>query len=129
MSKELFYQNLIEILEPKKKGDHAWFLSLLDEEEQMRYEQAHIKAVMQMLRIARIRPHQIAVNTAKAEIAELEKDKDNAAENYKKILALLAEIKTRKEKIDVYRPFFEEPYFARMDLVAECPENNLRELT
>ena len=117
MSNELFYQNLIKTLDAKKSGDHAWFLSLLDDETQTRYETEHIKAVMQMLRIARIRPHQTIINSAKAEIAELEKDKDNAAENYKKILGLLAEIKARKEKIDAFRPFFEEPYFARMDLV------------
>ena len=117
MSNELFYQNLIKTLDPKKSGDHAWFLALLDEEEQTRYEKEHIKAVMQMLRIARIRPHQNVIASAKAEISELEKDKDNAAENYKKILARLAEIKSRKEKIDAFRPFFEEPYFARMDLV------------
>ena len=117
MSKELFYDNLIKTLDPKKSGDHAWFLSLLDEEEQARYEKAHIQAVMQMLKHVRIRPHKNAVKQAKAEIATLEKDKDNAAENYKKILALLAEIKVREEKINAFRPFFEEPYFARMDLV------------
>lgn len=117
MSKELFYDNLTKMLDPKKSGDHAWFLSLLDEEEQSRYENAHIQAVMQMLKRTRINPHKNAVKQAKAEIALLEKDKDNAAENYKKILALLAEIKNREEKINAFRPFFEEPYFARMDLV------------
>ena len=117
MSKELFYDNLTKTLDPKKSGDHAWFLSLLDEEEQSRYEKAHIQATMQILKLVRIRPHKNAVKQAKAEITALEKDKDNAAENYKKILALLAEIKVREEKINAFRPFFEEPYFARMDLV------------
>ena len=30
---------------------------------------------------------------------------------------LLKKIQQEKEKIDSYRPYFEEPYFARMDLI------------
>ena len=28
------YENLIKLLDPKNTGDHAWFLSLLDDEAQ-----------------------------------------------------------------------------------------------
>ena len=113
----LSYGKILALLDSKKAADKEWFLSLLDEETQKKYEDEHMEAVMQMLRIARIRPHKTAEKQAKEEIARLEKDKYNQAENYRKIKELLAEIENRKEKIDAYRPFFDEPYFARMDLV------------
>lgn len=117
MSVKIPYDNLIKLLDPKKQGDHDWFLSLLDDEKQRVYEEEHVEAVMQMLRIARIRPHKIAVKEAKEEIARLEKDKYSAAENYRKIKELLAEITRHEEKTETFRPFFDEPYFARMDLI------------
>ena len=117
MSDITSYENLIELLESKKSGDHAWFLSLLDDEEQKRYEDEHMQAVMLALKLMRIRPHERLIKSAKQEIATLEKDKENQAENYRKIKNLLAEIAMRQEKIDEFKPFFDEPYFARMDLV------------
>ncbi len=117
MSLKIPYEKLIRLVEPKKNGDHEWFLSLLDDEKQIAYEQEHIDAVMQMLRIAHIRIHKNAIKQMENEIAELEKDKYNAAENYRKIQGILSEIEHRKAKIEEYRPFFNEPYFARMDLV------------
>ncbi|MBQ7879703.1 MAG: hypothetical protein IJ317_03535 [Clostridia bacterium] len=111
------YEKITEYLEPKKSGDHAWFLSLLDDDKQRIYEEGHLTAVMQMLRIAHIRPRKKAEQEAREEIARLEKDKDTPAENYRKIKLLLAEIQRLKEKTDTFRPLFDEPYFARMDLV------------
>ena len=116
MSDKIAYENLIKTLEPKKAGDRAWFLSLLDDELQKTYEDEHMQAVMQMLRIARIRPHKIKIKAAKDEIKELERE-GNSAENYRKIKILLAQIDAENEKVQSYRPFFEEPYFARMDLI------------
>ncbi len=116
MSEKNPYENLINVLNPSKVADHEWFLSLLDDDKQKHYEDEHILAVLKMLRIARIRTHKNAINNAKAEIARLEKE-ENSAENYRKIRILLAEIEKQKEKMDAFRPFFEEPYFARMDLV------------
>ncbi len=113
----LSYEKITALLDSKKSGDKAWFLSLLNEDMQSAYENEHIEAVMQMLRIVRIRPHKQAIKSAREEIARLEKDKENQAENYRKIKQLLAEIENRKEKIETFRPFFDEPYFARMDLV------------
>ncbi len=110
------FENLIALLDPHKNGDKAWFLSLLEEEEQKAYEEKHMEAVMQALRIVRIRPHKNAIKQAKVEILALEQEKDSA-ENYRKIKLLLAEIQRQEEKINAYRPFFDEPYFARMDLV------------
>ena len=110
------YENLMELINPKKSGDHAWFLSLLDDEYQKSYEDEHLNAVMQMLRIARIRPHKKAIQRAKEEIKRLEKE-ETTAENYRTHLLLNEEIKAENDKMETYRPFFEEPYFARMDLI------------
>ncbi len=116
MSKKIVYEELLRLLDWKKSGDHEWFLSLLDDEGQREYEDKHLEAVLQMLRIARIRPHKWAIRQAQEEIERLEKE-ENSAENYRKIKNLLAEIEQEKEKMEVYRPFFDEPYFARMDLI------------
>ncbi len=116
MAEKIPYDKLIAILDPHKTGNHEWFLSLLDDEKQKAYEIEHLEAVMQTLKCVRIRPHKNAVKEAKAEIAKLEKEGDNA-ENYRKIKALLARIETENSKIEAFRPFFDEPYFARMDLI------------
>ena len=117
MADKIPYENLLTLLNPQKAGDHDWFLSLLDDEKQRTYEDEHINAVMQMLRIARIRPHKNAIREAKAEIARLEKEEWDNAETYRKIKGLLAEIEKENEKVETYHPFFDEPYFARMDLI------------
>ena len=116
MSEKIPYEQLLSIIDTKKAGDHDWFLSLLDDEKQWLYEEEHIEAVMQMLRIVRIRPHKKAIRAAKEEIESLEREGDNA-ENYRKIKNLLAEIEQEEAKMQTYRPFFDEPYFARMDLI------------
>lgn len=116
MAEKFSYEKLIEILDTKKSGEREWFLSLLDDEKQKNYEEEHLQAVLQMLKIARIQPHKNAINEAKLEIAALEKE-GSSAENYLKIKNLLAKIEANKEKIESYRPFFDEPYFARMDLI------------
>ena len=116
MAEKISYERLIEILDTKKAGDHEWFLSLLDDEKQKLYEDEHLQAVLQILKIARIQPHKNAIKEAKAEISALEKE-GSSAENYLKIKHLLAKIEANKQKIESYRPFFDEPYFARMDLI------------
>lgn len=110
------YENWCNLLNPSKSGDHDWFLSLLRDDEQRAYEEAHLDAVMQMLRLVRIRPHKKNIAEAKAEIENLEREGSNA-ENYRKILQYNAEIQLERKKMDTYRPFFDEPYFARMDLI------------
>ncbi len=116
MSEKYSYENLLRILSTKREGDHAWFLSLLNDEEQKAYEDVHLEAVLQMLKNRRIRPHKLAIKEMQGEIAKLEKE-GSSAENYRKIKGLLAEIEREKEKIEQFRPFFDEPYFARMDLI------------
>ena len=117
MSEKMTYKELLACIDTKKSGDHDWFLSLLDEEEQRIYEDKHMDAVMQMLRILRIRPHKNAIKEAKKEIARLEREEQDQAGTYKTIKGLLLEIQSQKEKMELYHPFFNEPYFARMDLI------------
>lgn len=124
MSNKEVYQNLIEILEPKKSGDHEWFLNLLDEEKQKEYEAKHIDAVMKMLRISRLREHKNAIKEAQAEIERIGREEEKNAENYCKVGDLLKEIEDRRKKIDEFRPFFDEPYFARMDLIDQIEGYN-----
>ena len=70
MKNNSFYQNLIDVLEPKKNADHDWFLSLLDDEKQKNYEHTHIDAVMKMLRISRLREHKKAIEDETIELDE-----------------------------------------------------------
>lgn len=116
MAEKIPYEKLIAILDTKKAGDHEWFLSLLDDEKQKQYEEEHLEAVLQMLKRVRIRPHKNAIKAAKEEIAALEKE-GNSAENYRKIKLLLAAIDAEHQQIESFHPFFDEPYFARMDLI------------
>ncbi len=116
MAEKIPYEKLMELLNTKKTGDHDWFLSLLEDEKQRTYEEEHLRAVMQMLKRLRILPHKKAIRERKEEITKLEKEGESA-ENYRKIKGLLAEIEKEKEKIETFRPFFDEPYFARMDLI------------
>ena len=110
MSEKISYENLIEILDPKKTGDHAWFLSLLDDEAQKSYENEHLDAVMRMLCYLRIRPHKNAIKAAQEEIRGLEKD-GNTAENYVKIRNLLAEMEEEGNKIQSFRPQLNQWFF------------------
>lgn len=116
MAEKISYEKLMELLETKKAGDHDWFLSLLDDEKQSSYEEGHLKAVLQMLKVLRIQPHKNVIKETKEEIAALEKE-GSSAENYRKIKFLMRKIEEEQEKIEEYRPFFDEPYFARMDLI------------
>ncbi|MBQ4269645.1 MAG: hypothetical protein IJB97_08365, partial [Clostridia bacterium] len=124
MAEKNVYENLLKIMEPKKAGDHDWFLALLDAQKQKEYEDERIAAVMQMLRIVRIRPCKAKIAAAQAEMKRLETSPDRAASDYQKVLWLLDEIEAYKRKIDGYRPFFDEPYFARMDLIDQIEGYN-----
>ena len=113
----MVYEELLSVLDTHKSADKEWFFSLLDDEKQAAYEKGHMEAVMQMLRIARIRPHKRKIWVAEEELSAIEKKGNPTAEEYKRVLELSAEIEEEKKKINDYRPLFDEPYFARMDLV------------
>ena len=111
------YNKIKKIIDPHKEPDKHFFLDLLDADKQTAYEREHINAVMLMLRVIYINKLKAVINSAKQEIAEISADPDYNAESYKKVMALKAEINATRAKIETYKPFFDEPYFARMDVV------------
>ncbi|MDE7181934.1 MAG: UvrD-helicase domain-containing protein [Clostridia bacterium] len=110
------FEKLKNSINPHKHTDKAFFLSLLDFEGQKEYEDGHIKAVMQMLKAVYLNKLIKRMTAAKAERHALNSAPEHNAENYRRVLELNAEISALKNKITSYKPFFDEPYFARMDL-------------
>ena len=117
MQKKYAYGELIKLLDSHKLANKEWFLSLLDDEKQNQAEFEHIEAVMQMMRLIRIRPHKRKIAEAEQRIQEIEEGGNPTAADVVTVRALLAEIEEERAKINEYRGFFEEPYFARMDLI------------
>jgi DNA helicase IV len=117
MSNNGTYESLLKLLDSHKNMDKEWFLALLDDGKQNEFEDEHLQAVMQMMRLIRIRPHKRKIKECEQKIDALESSGNPTAEEVVEVRALLAAIASEKEKIDEYRPYFDEPYFARMDLV------------
>lgn len=110
--------NLKNLIDPHKITDKNFFLDLLDTDKQREYEDGRIGAVMSMLKALYLRKLKNKLDAAKAQRHSLNSG-EHSAESYKKVLELNAEISSLKTKINSYRPFFDEPYFARMDLEDE----------
>ncbi|MGN1052771.1 MAG: UvrD-helicase domain-containing protein, partial [Candidatus Scatosoma sp.] len=117
MNGERKTENCIRLLDPKKNADKEWFLSLLDEEKQRLYEDARLKATLVLLRAYKISPLKKKIAAAEEELAVLRAKQSKNAETYCRIKELSAETKRLAAEIEKCRPFFDEPYFARMDLV------------
>lgn len=118
------FEKLKNSIDPHKQPDKAFFLSLLDADKQREYEEEHIKAVMQMLKVVYLKKLIRRINVIKDERHALNSATEHSAENYRRVLGLNAELKTLKSKLDSYKPFFDEPYFARMDLQDEAEGYN-----
>ena len=112
-------KSLKELLCPKIDADKAWYLALLDQNAQRGYEEAHLAAVLRMLKLVHIVRDQKRIAQAKEEIAALRQKEGYSAEDFRAIQEKNAEIAALRRRIDEYRPFFSEPYFARMDVVDE----------
>ncbi len=110
------FQAIKNLINPKKEPTKDYFLDLLDAEKQLNYEGAHVHAVMTMLRVLYLAKLKAKLNAAREEKEGLLKREDYNAECYQKVLELNAEITKLKSKMHEYKPFFDEPYFARMDL-------------
>lgn len=110
------FQALKNLINPKKEPTKDYFLDLLDGEKQLSYECAHVGAVMTMLRALYLAKLKTKINAAREEKEGLLKREGYNAEDYRRVLELNAEISALKAKMQAYKPFFEEPYFARMDL-------------
>lgn len=119
MVKHTDKEKLIRLLDPKKKADKDWFLALLDEEKQREYEDERLDAMLLVLRATKINALKRAIAKAEEEIALLRAKTSKNAETYCTIKALAAEIERLKGEIEKCRPFFDEPYFARMDVEDE----------
>lgn len=109
-------QTLKNLIDPHKEPDKQYFLDLLDGDKQWQAEQTHIGAVMSMLKVLYLSKLKAKINAAKSEKQELVSAPDYDAEKYRRVLELNAEISSAKAKMGEYKPFFDEPYFARMDL-------------
>ncbi len=107
---------LKNLIDPHKKTDKSFFLGLLDAEAQRAYEDERIDAVMVMLKALYINRLKNKIAAAKEERHRLNSAEGHDAGNYRQVLNLNAEINSLKAKMNSYKPFFDEPYFARMDL-------------
>ena len=72
-----------------------------------------------MLRALYLAKLKSKLNSAREEKEGILKQEDYNAEKYRKVLELNAEISKIKAKMQEFKPFFDEPYFARMDLMDE----------
>lgn len=105
------------LISPKKNPDKQFYLDLLDEEKQLRCEEEHVNAVMLVLKAVYIKRLQQKISEAKEEKQALTRSSDYDAEKYRRVLELNAVIEQNRQKLESYKCYFEEPYFARMDLV------------
>ncbi len=104
-------------LDPRKKADKSWYLSLLDGEEQQTYEQERLSAVLVMLKHFYLSRYRNRIREAKQEIESLQRRGEHDANDYRKVLSLNAEIEALTKKLNTYKCYFTETYFARMDVV------------
>ncbi|MDE7439958.1 MAG: UvrD-helicase domain-containing protein [Clostridia bacterium] len=109
-------EKILNLISPKKQADEAFFKDLLDGEKQRAYEDGRIRAVMLALKALHINKLKNKISDAKRERDELNSSEHNA-ENYKRVIELNAEINRLNSKVQSFKPFFDEPYFARMDLI------------
>ncbi len=106
-----------ELLDPKKQADKEWYLALLDGEKQTEYENRHLEALLISLKALYLVRYKKRIAALKEEIAEIRSREGYGAEEYRQILEKNAAIAAEMKKLNAYRPFFSEPYFARMDVV------------
>ncbi|MGN1234356.1 MAG: UvrD-helicase domain-containing protein, partial [Christensenellaceae bacterium] len=110
------YEYYLSVLNPKRNADRQFFLDLLDTQVQKRAETERVKATMEMLRIRYINGYKKRIRECREQIEAVNASGEFTAENVQKIERLRAQIAKWTAEIDKYRCFFEEPYFARMDL-------------
>ena len=115
---ELTIEELHNFIKSRKEPDKQFYLDLLDGEKQRAYEEAHVRAVMTLLKSVYINKLKLKIAENRAEIEKIKGEEEFSAENYRKIIGMNAEIRTWREEIDSYKGFFVEPDFQRMDLYA-----------
>ena len=108
-------EKILNFISPHKQTDKAFFMQLLDADKQRAYEDEHIRAVMLALKVLYINKLKYRVNDCRRERERLNSS-EHTAENLRKVLELNAEISRLNVRLQSFKPFFDEPYFARMDL-------------
>lgn len=108
---------LKNLINPKKNADKNFYLDLLDADKQKACEDEHISAVLAMLKLLHINKLTRIIRGSEEEKNSLQSSSDYDAEKYRRVLELSAQIDEAKQKRLSYKCFFDEPYFARMDLV------------
>ena len=111
------FEELKKLIDPHKTPDRKFYLDLLDDGVQREVENEHIKAVMLMLKVVYINKLKAKISSCEERRKKLNESEEHTAENYKSVLELNKRINAYREKINTFKPFFDEPYFARMDLV------------
>ncbi len=109
-------ERIKSVLDPHKQTDKQFYLELLDSDAQKRWEDEHVAAVLSMLKLLYIAKLTKKIKDAESERFILTHSSDYDAEKYQRVLALNALIESCKQKRQSYKCFFDEPYFARMDL-------------
>lgn len=112
-------KDIKKILSPSKQPDKQFYLDLLDTDKQRAYEEEHLKAVLLMLKAIYVKKLLDGIKASAAERDALMHGPDYNAEKYRRVLELNAKIAEDRQKVDSYKCFFVEPYFARMDLYDE----------
>ncbi len=118
------FKSLKNSIDPHKEPTKQFFLDLLDADKQWSCEQEHVSAVMQMLKVLYIGRLKAKIFAVRAEKEQIMNEGEYTAEKYKRVLEINAEIARLKAKTAEYKPFFDEPYFARMDLTDEAEGYN-----
>ena len=108
-------EKILNFISPHKQTDKAFFMQLLDADKQRAYEDEHIRAVMLALKVLYINKLKYRINDCRRERERLNSS-EHTAENLRKVLELNAEISRLNVRLQSFKPFFDEPYFARMDL-------------
>ncbi len=110
-------QKIKKAISPAVEADKAWYLALLDEDAQRRYEENRLRALLIALKIFHLNRYCKKIAELKGEISEIAGREGYSAEDYRTLLAKKTEIRTLQHSLDAYKCFFREPYFARMDVV------------
>ena len=113
---ETTIQKIKKEVSSHREADKQWYLSLLDEEAQLSYENRHLRAVLRLLKILYIDVEKEKIARAEEEIAAIRNGTDHSAEAYARTVDKNEQIALSRRAIESFRHFFEETYFARMDV-------------
>ncbi len=103
-------------LAPQQNADKAWYLSLLDQDAQRAFEEGRLSTLLSVLKLVYVNKYRKRISALKKEIAEISARKDYSAADYTELLEKKAALEKERKKLDGYKCFFCEPYFARMDV-------------